>query len=138
MIERNKPLLVLVMGVATALSMAACNRAGDTETAGQKLDRNVAEARQNGEEAKMSAERTADKVGTALDDSAITASVKAKLAADSQLSALDIQVSTDHGHVVLTGKTSTDAARAHATAVAASVDGVLAVENKLALVGSKS
>jgi osmotically-inducible protein OsmY len=138
-----------VTSLITAFTLSACDRADNTETAGQKLDRNIAEARQSGDEAKQSAEqmgrdvknsteRAANKVGTELDDSAITASVKAKLAADAKLSALDIQVVTEKGDVMLTGKAPSDADRARATTLASSVQGVRAVENHLLLDPGKS
>ena len=146
---RLKPWLIFATSLATAFTLAACHRAGDTETAGQKLDRNIAEARQSGDAAKQSAEQmgrdvknatenAANKAGTAFDDSAITASIKAKLAADAQLSALDIQVVTEKGDVVLTGKAPSDSDRVRATTLASSVQGVRAVENHLVLDPSKS
>ena len=146
---RNKPWLIFATSLATALTLSACNRADHTETAGQKLDRNVAEVRQSEDDAKQSAEQlghdvktsteqTANKVGAELGDSAITTSIKAKLAADAKLSALDIQVVTDKGDVMLTGKAPSDADRARATTLASSVPGVKAVKNQLQLDPSKS
>lgn len=147
--EQRKPWLIIATGLVTAFTLSACHRAADSETAGQKLDRNVAEARQSGDDAKQSAEQmgrdiktstehAANKVATEFDDSAITASVKAKLAADSQLSAMDIQVSTKQGDVVLTGKAPSDDARVRATTLAGTVNGVRAVENHLMLDPGKS
>jgi osmotically-inducible protein OsmY len=146
--SRHTPIAVFATSLVAALALSACNRHNDTETAGQKLDRNIAEARQEsqdakqsaqqmGQEAKTSMEHAANKAGDDLNDATITAAVKAKLAADSQLSALDIQVKTDHGDVLLTGKAPSDAARAHATTLASSVSGVQAVQNHLLLDGDK-
>lgn len=146
---RHKPWLIIATGLAAALTLSACDRADKTETAGQKVDRNIAEARQSGDEAKQSAEqmgrdvknsteRAVNKAGAELDDSAITASVKARLAADAKLSALDIQVVTEKGAVVLTGKAPSEADRVRATTLVSSVQGVRAVENHLLLDPGKS
>ncbi|MGC4060951.1 MAG: BON domain-containing protein [Aquabacterium sp.] len=146
--SRSKHIALFATSLVAALALSACNRHHDTETAGQKLDRNIAEARQEGQDAKQSAqqmgqeaktnvEQAAKKAGDDVNDATITAAVKAKLAADSQLSALDIQVQTDHGDVLLTGKAPSDTARAHATTLASSVSGVQAVQNHLLLDGDK-
>jgi len=146
--SRHTSIAMFATSLVAALALSACNRHNDTETAGQKLDRNVAEARQEGQDAKQSAqqmgqeaktnmEQGANKAGDDLNDAAITTAVKAKLAADSQLSALDIQVKTDHGDVQLTGTAPSDAARAHATTLASTVNGVQAVQNHLLLEADK-
>jgi osmotically-inducible protein OsmY len=64
-------------------------------------------------------------------DMAITATVKTRLAADTELSALAINVDTRAGHVVLHGTAPDTAARTHATELARSVEGVVAVDNAL-------
>lgn len=65
-------------------------------------------------------------------DSAITAEIKAKMAADDQVSALHIKVDTDNnGVVTLTGKAKSRAEAAKAATIARKVEGVKAVNDHI-------
>jgi hyperosmotically inducible protein len=64
-----------------------------------------------------------------VDDGAIKASVKAKLAADVRLT--NIEVNSTDGVVTLAGKVRSDEERRMASDVARSVDGVVKVNNNL-------
>ena len=64
-------------------------------------------------------------------DATITAAVNAKLAADSELSAMRINVDTDEGRVVLKGTAPTTSASERAVRLAQGVDGVKSVDNQL-------
>ena len=66
-----------------------------------------------------------------LDDGAVTATVKAKLAASSQLNPYDIQVATADGAVSLSGQVATEAEKAEAERLARETDGVVRVHNFL-------
>lgn len=127
--------------LASVFLLAACDR-NDGRTAGQKLDQTVASAerktgeiaadvREAGREAKQAAGETADTVANKSRDMAITAEVNARLARDSSLSALQIDVDTAGGRVVLRGSAPDTGARARATELARAVDGVVSVENEL-------
>ncbi len=73
-------------------------------------------------------ERTA---GQTVEDATITASIKTKLLADSRTKGFDINVDTVRGVVTLTGGADTDAAKAAATEIANTVDGVVLIKNEL-------
>ncbi len=75
------------------------------------------------------------KTGEYVDDSAITAKVKADMAADKTVNALNVHVVTDHGVVILTGLVHSDAAKRRAGQIAHSVAGVRNVENDLTVTG---
>jgi hyperosmotically inducible periplasmic protein len=66
-----------------------------------------------------------------VEDSVITAKVKAALLRAPELRSRDVEVETDHGRVLLTGVVRTQAERDHALKTAASVDGVLDVKDAL-------
>lgn len=68
----------------------------------------------------------------ALNDAAITASIKADLLRDPDLSVLKIEVETRDGVVTLNGLAGNDAAKARAEKMAQSVKGVREVRNHLA------
>jgi osmotically-inducible protein OsmY len=61
----------------------------------------------------------------------ITADVKARLLADSDIKSLHISVKTDKGVVMLTGYVHTAEQKAQAEKLASEVDGVKSVKNKL-------
>lgn len=68
-------------------------------------------------------------------DSAITASVKAKLVADARTSALNIEVTTENKVVVLSGVVASQQEKDAAKEIALSVKGVRSVVNKLEVQG---
>jgi len=67
--------------------------------------------------------------GTQVDDSAITASVKAKLAADGDINPFNIDVDTNEGVVTLQGRVAKEEARTKAEQLARETDGVARVIN---------
>ena len=123
---------------ALVLLTAGCDRKDENKTAGQTLDNTVAETKQESHEAANNAntaantvEQKTDNAVQAVDDAAITASIKAKLVADDELKAIDINVDTVGGVVTLTGAAPSAAAVDRATTIAKSVDGVSNVTNQL-------
>ena len=145
---RQDPLrkIALLTAVAAAVGLAACSR-DDTQTAGERVDTTVASAERKVENAgdrisagasemKQDAKQAADKMGNAVEDAAITAAVNAKLAGDSQLSALRIDVDTVGGRVALKGTAPNAAAKDRATQLARGVDGVADVDNQLTVQAS--
>lgn len=66
-----------------------------------------------------------------VDDSAITASVKSRLAATAYVDASNIRVESRQGFVVLTGSVPTYAARQQAETAARTVTGVKSVRNEI-------
>lgn len=74
-----------------------------------------------------------DAEGGVARDTAITNSVKSRLASDSQLGALEIQVATKEGRVRLRGATPDTDVRRHAAQLARGVEGVVEVRNDLSV-----
>jgi hyperosmotically inducible periplasmic protein len=71
--------------------------------------------------------------GVVVDDAVITAKVKSSLLADSGTKGLKIDVDTKSGVVQLKGNVASDSERTLAQNLAAKVEGVKSVENKLAV-----
>ena len=135
----------LFAAAAATVLIAACGEKVDDTTVGQKIDNSTATAQSAGTELKNDAQvaandmqaagsKAADSVAQSATDMAITTKVNAALAADDQLSALKIDVDTEAGNVELTGTAPDEASRARATTLAAAVDGVVTVENRLTVV----
>lgn len=72
-------------------------------------------------------------VGTVFSDAGITASIKSKLLADSDIKGFQINVDTYEGVVTLHGRVSSRSARRKAASLARDVEGVSSVENELEL-----
>ncbi len=71
-------------------------------------------------------------------DSAITAKIKAKLAAEHFASTIEISVDTNHvGAVVLSGTASTQAEVDKAVAISSGVDGVTSVKSEIVIKADK-
>lgn len=77
-------------------------------------------------------------VGTVVDDSVITSTVKTALLADPAIKSLDLQVETRKGIVQLSGFVDSQAQIDQALAVTRSVAGVTEVENGVTLKGTPS
>jgi len=145
---------------AISLGLAACDKAQEPPTVGQRLDSAVQKADQATEDAKVKAEQAlntteakleqgANKVenaanqageamkdaahsaGALADDASITARISAELAKDPDLSAIKIDVDTKAGAVRLSGPAPSQAAKDRATSLAQAVEGVKSVDNAL-------
>lgn len=126
----------------TATSDAAAQVKQDAKEAGAEVSKGMEKAKEavasSAQEAKDAAKTASDKIGDKVGDAVITTSVKAELAKDSSLSALKINVDTDHGRVALRGTAPSTVAREHATTLASAVKGVVSVDNQLTVEAGKS
>lgn len=138
-LERFK---LVVVSMAIAAGLVACNKPNPAETAGQKIDEATEKAGQKMEQAAEKAgekmEQAADKLGAqsekageVFDDAAITAKVKAAILAEEGLKVLQINVDTMKGVVTLSGSVDTQQNSDKAKEIAGAVAGVKEVENKL-------
>lgn len=125
---------LLVLSAAALL--AACGRdesRDDISTTPSSADAAQARAADVATNVRETAKDAADTAVVAAKDTAITAEVKTRLAQDSQLSALDIQVETNEGRVQLRGSAPDTGARSHAAELAQAVSGVVDVRNDLSV-----
>lgn len=145
-ISTFRPCAAAVLAALALVTVPGCNRTDDNRSAGQKLDAAVATnegkaeqakdtLKQAGRDASQAMGNAADRVVNVSSDLAITAAVKAKLAGDSRLNDLAINVDTSGGRVVLRGSAPDSAAQSHASELARSVEGVVTVENDLSVQG---
>lgn len=74
--------------------------------------------------------------GTKIDDAAITAKIKAKLAADGDINPFNIDVDTNEGEVVLQGIVKKEDTRRKAEQYARDTDGVKRVRNLIKVEGA--
>lgn len=123
------------MSVLLALGLAACNKPGPAESAGKKLDQAVSEA---GNKISDTSDKAADKLGeqgdkasVGIDDTEITAKVKAAIFAEPGLKTLQISVDTVKGVVTLSGSVDTQQNSDTARMLASGVSGVREVKNHL-------
>lgn len=156
----NKLILssTLIGALVASLGMAGCSKQeqDNAKTATQDAVSKVKqEAREAGAEASKgmaqakvavaatvqdataAAKNATDKIADKVSDVVISASVKAELAKDAELSALKISVDTENGRVALRGTAPSKAARERAMGLAAAVKGVVSVDNQLALEAGK-
>lgn len=126
---------LLGISILLVAGLAACDKPGPAETAGEKLDDAT-------NKAGMKIEETVDKVGeklseksekagVAIDDAEITAKVKSAIYSEPGLKTLRISVDTVKGVVTLTGSVDSQAAFDRTKALAEAVGGVKEVENHL-------
>ena len=137
---RLVPLSLLVV----SLALAACTRTEDgvriegdeaaarVEEAGDRAGEALDEAGERVGEAAAELERRA---GPVAEDAAITAKVKAKLAADPEVAAVHIDVDTLDHVVTLSGQVASAAVRDEADKLTRDTEGVRAVVNNLIVAG---
>lgn len=116
--------MLLVVG------LAACEKPGPAETAGKNIDRTMDQAGQK-------IGNAAEKAGVAIDDTEITAKIKAAFLAESGLKTLQISVDTVKGVVTLSGSVDTQTHSDLARAMAGAVSGVSKVNNQLVVKSRK-
>lgn len=121
MAERLKLIGVSILMV---VGFTACEKPGSAESAGKNIDRTMDQAGQ-----KIGA--AANKAGVAMDDTEITAKIKAAFFAESGLKTLQISVDTVKGVVTLSGSVDTQSQSDMAKAMAGAVSGVSKVNNQL-------
>lgn len=90
-------------------------------------------ARSTATEVRKATENAANRTERVVDDSVITTKVKSVLLADATVKGLNISVDTVGGAVTLTGTAATQAERAQAEALAAGVEGVRSVVNRISV-----
>ena len=122
----SKTLLAVMLTSAVATGSAFAENAttdkgqSGLESAGQKVDSSM------------------NKVGDFMDDSSITAKVKAALVDHESIKSTDISVKTDQKVVTLSGFVESQAQAEEAVKVAKGVEGVTSVSDKLHVRDSKS
>jgi hyperosmotically inducible protein len=103
-----------VTGAFAAAALAGCDQAEQKQVSQQVREQSAV-------------------VANAVDDSAITAKVRTALLAEPGIPSADISVETVAGKVTLTGKVTDRAQAERAIQIAAMVEGVSGVDNRLAL-----
>jgi hyperosmotically inducible protein len=121
----NYRLLTLSISTVAVLGAVACSPREREDVSSS--------ARTTATEARQATEKAANRAERVVDDSVITTKVKSVLLADSTVKGLNISVDTVGGTVTLTGTAATQAERAQAEALAASVEGVRGVVNRINL-----
>ena len=123
-----------IIGVSMLLvaGLAACEKQnpGPAESAGKNIDRTMDQAGQK-------IGNAADKAGVAIDETEITAKIKAAFMAESGLKTLQISVDTVKGVVTLSGSVDTQQHSDTAKAMASAVSGVNSVKNELVIISKK-
>lgn len=139
--SHSKRYTALIAAAAATALMAACGQS-DNETVGQQLDRSTesvqsaanetgAAVQEGARDLQAAGTQAGEVIAETATDVAITTKVKAALAADGALSAMDIEVDTDAGRVALVGTAPDETAKERATSLVTAIEGVVAVENRL-------
>jgi hypothetical protein len=131
-----------IFGVSMLLvaGLAACEKQnpGPAESAGKNIDRTMDQA---GKKIGDAVDKVGDKMGeqsmkagVAIDDTEITAKIKAAFLAESGLKTLQISVDTVKGVVTLSGSVEKQSQSDMAMAMAGAVSGVSQVNNQLVVI----
>ena len=137
----HSKLKLIAISLFLAAGLTACDKPGPAEKAGKAMDQTASDAKNkigdtvNKAEKKMT-EQSA-KAGQAIDDTEITARVKAAVFAEPGLKTLQISVDTVKGVVTLTGTVDSQANSDKARTLAAAVADVRDVSNKLVVTAAK-
>jgi len=122
-----------VVLMSAVFGLAGCQKEGTAEKAGKKIDQATENTGKTLEKAKQSLSGKAEKTGEYLDDSAITAKIKADIISDSLLNASQINVTTTNGVVNLSGIVDSQQSIDKALEIARANQNAKSVENSLAV-----
>jgi BON domain len=103
----------------------------DAPTIGTTGSVNTEKAREQAARLGEKAAVTANEAAKALDDGTLTAKIKAKMALDDHVKAMDINIDTKDGVVTLTGRVDSKDARDRAVRLASETNGVRGVKDQL-------
>lgn len=129
------------ISILFVVGLAACEKPGPAQTAGEKIDQTVDKAgTKMGEAVDKVGEKMGEqteKAAAAIDDAEITAKVKAAIFAEQGLKTLQIDVDTAKSVVTLNGTVDSQESSDKAKALASAVTGVKDVENRLVVKPAK-
>ena len=129
--KTTRTTLFAALLLGTALATVGCDQRHSSETTGQKLDRAA-------DKIAASSSRAATNAAEAMDDTALTAKVKAAILAEPGLKSLQIGVETHDAVVTLTGSVDSPPLKERAKRIAASVAGVHDVVDNLVTKSAQS
>jgi hyperosmotically inducible protein len=118
-------LLTLSISAVAVLGAVACSP--------REQEQVSSSTRSAATEVRQATEKAANQTERVIDDSVITTKVKSVLLADANVKGLNISVDTVGGTVTLTGTASTQDERAKAASLAAGVEGVRNVVNRISV-----
>jgi hyperosmotically inducible periplasmic protein len=124
---------LLAASSLTLIALGGCDKPAPAETAGKKIDQAMEKM---GKKVEQTAERAKEQTAKAeqvVDDTTITAKVKAGILTEPGLKVLKIDVDTKDGLVTLTGSADSAQDVQRATTIASSIQGVKSVDNRLAV-----
>jgi len=125
--------LFILFCLVFVFGLAGCQQEGTAEKAGQKIDQSAESAGKKVEKAGEAVVEKVEKTGEYMEDSAITAKIKAEILSDPLLKVSQINVTTTNGVVKLSGKVDSQQSIDRAIEIARSVKSVKSVENGLVL-----
>ncbi|MGB4468366.1 MAG: BON domain-containing protein [Azovibrio sp.] len=132
---------MIAASLLLVLGLGACDKPGPGERAGKKLDEAASDAGKKMDDTAERVDKTVsgqgDAMALALDDTEITARVKAAILAEPGLRSLQISVETHSGIVTLTGSVDSPATFDKVAAMVLAVKGVKDVRNELVVVSGK-
>jgi len=121
----------IILMLAFVFALAACQDDRPAEKAGKAVDETTAKVGDKMEGAGNAVVKGVENAGDYMDDSAITAKIKADILQDPLLQVLEIDVVTTDGVVKLGGTVDSQASIDRATEVARNVKDVKSVQNNL-------
>jgi osmotically-inducible protein OsmY len=134
-------LKVLLTSILLVGGLAACDQPGSAEKAGKEIDQKVEQVgdkiSEAGDKVSESIAKKEMESSIVIEDATITGKVKAAILAESGLKTLQISVDTEKGKVSLTGSVDSKEKRDLAQTLAAAVEGVREVDNRLVLKAGK-
>ena len=132
-------LIVVVLVALAALFVGYQWGDGDSEravgTSGAADEVDPARARQTGAQLGEKVAEGANKAQRAMSDASLTTKIKAKMALDDTIEALDIDVDSNGSTVTLSGTVGSEAQRTRALQLARETDGVTRVIDQLRVSG---
>jgi hyperosmotically inducible protein len=121
----------IVIIMVFVFGFAGCQQDGTAEKAGEKIDQATEKAGKKIDQAGEAINAKVEKAGEIMDDSAITAKIKAEILSDPLLKVSQINVTTTNNVVMLSGAVDSLQSIDRAMEIVHSIKNVKSVENNL-------
>ena len=129
--------LIGISMLVVFVGLSACDKPGPAERAGKKIDQTTDKIGEKMGEQREKMGEQSEKAGVVINDTEITAKVKAAIFAEPGLKTLQISVDTVKGVVTLSGSVDSKSIRNRSQELASAVAGVKDVDNRLTVKSKK-
>lgn len=133
MTTSQRSMLTCFLSLVLVFGLTACEQDGPAEKAGAEIDQAAERLDERADDARDSLEGRFERAGDFLGEASITGQIKAQIMLDSSIEVSQLNIDTTNGVVKLSGTVDSQQSIDRIQAIVTGIDGVISVENNLAI-----